>query len=1558
MKKRDLQVVFTITGGWQAMKPRSGVIGYRGSAPLEGGWIDENCSSTMWNPTRHEGLLELNAGITSIGGGQSADYSPFYNMASVTGIDLSESTIRNIGDYAFYGCTGLESIEIPKRVTEIGDSAFGGCTNLLSVTCLAEEPPTLGSGNFSADAILYVPADSVAAYRADDDWSGSFLRIYPIGYVQHTITYNAESELTGEWVTTHTDTELNEYDSVTGDGILYLNADVSYITGLAFANNTDLISIDLSDSGITEIRVGAFQNCTALTTVVIPDGVTSIDYYAFYGCSSLTSVNIPSGVTEIYGETFTGCYSLASITIPNSVTTIGSHAFFGCESLTSVTIPNSVTTIDSAAFANCALTSVTIGSGVTSIDNYAFIGYNILASVTCLAAVPPALGRNVFGTDEECTLYVPMDSYEAYTGDADWSSVFTSIRPIGYTYITVSAGEHGTAGGSGWYQVDAYVVLTATADEHYHFTQWNDGNTSNPRAIIVGSTDTTYTASFAVDEYTLVLTGDAHTTVTGYGTYAYGTQVQITATSDEHYHFVSWSDGNTNATRTITITENMTLGASSAINEYTITVSAGQHGTASGSGTYAYGTSVQISATADTDYHFTQWNDGNTDNPRTIVVTGNATYTASFESDAFTVTITGDAHTTVTGSGSYPYGTQVQISATPDEHYHFVAWSDGDTNATRIITVTGNITLSASSAIDTYTITVNAGQHGTASGSGSYPYGTQVQISATADTYYRFTAWNDGNTDNPRTVTVTGNATYTASIEAMRTISYNAPTAVSGTWLDTNTETALNSYDTNTGDGVLYLKGGVTSIGGGSSTDYSPFYNKSDLVSVDLTDSGLTAIDRYAFFACSAMGNITIPNTVTLINSFAFRNCSSMTSLNIPSSVTEIGGSVWVSCSGLASITVDSNNTHYNDGNGSNCIITSGNQLKVGCKNTVIPNTVTSIGEAAFNGMSGLTSITIPSNVASISNYAFNNCSALATVTCEATTPPTLGTNNFGRSADSLYVPYASLSSYQNDSNWRTAFASIRPIGYSYITVSAGQHGSASGTGWYEIGTTATISATADSGYAFTAWNDGNTSNPRSVSVGSTDETYTAAFDVMPAQIRYTSTNQATGDWVTNNTDTTRNTYDSTTHEGVLYLNSGVTTIGGGSNASYTPFKGDTGLTSIDFSDSRLTTLAAYTCNACSNLTTAVIGDSVTSLGGANDTYGVFEGCTSLANVSIGNSVALIGKYAFYQCSALTTLVLPSSVTAITQSATGSCSNLTSVTCNATTPPTLETSNFPASNDVLNVPASSVSAYLNDSTWNAAFNMINDYVKITVTAGANGSASGGGWYEIGTTATITATPNAGYALKQWNDGNTNNPRTITVTGKATYTASFELQSGVIKYNSTAAVSGNWVTNNTNTSQNTYNSSTHVGILYLKSGVTSIGGGQNTNYSPFYNDTKVTSVEFGSQIKTIGSYTCRYCNAMTSVTIPNGVTTIGENAFNGPNLTSLTLPSSVTSIGNYAFNGSSNLKTVTCYATTPPTLGGSYNFTASGDTLKVPSASVSAYKNDAYWKGAFTTITSI
>ncbi|MBQ1653978.1 MAG: T9SS type A sorting domain-containing protein [Bacteroidales bacterium] len=98
---------------------------------------------------------------------------------------------------------------------------------------------------------------------------------------------------------------------------------------------------------------------------------------------------------------------------------------------------------------------------------------------------------------------------------------------------------------------------------------------------------------------------------------------------------------------------------------------------------------MQISATASNGYHFAQWSDGNTDNPRTITVTGDATYIATFAPNNYTIVVRSlnEDWGTVSEGGTFPYGTEIQISATPRENYAFVAWTDGNTDNPRTITV-------------------------------------------------------------------------------------------------------------------------------------------------------------------------------------------------------------------------------------------------------------------------------------------------------------------------------------------------------------------------------------------------------------------------------------------------------------------------------------------------------------------------------------------------------------------------------------------------------------------------------------------------------------------------------------------------------------------------------------------------------------------------------------------------------------------------------------------------------------------------------------------------------
>ena len=145
--------------------------------------------------------------------------------------------------------------------------------------------------------------------------------------------------------------------------------------------------------------------------------------------------------------------------------------------------------------------------------------------------------------------------------------------------------------------------------------------------------------------------------------------------------------------------------------------------------------------------------------------------------------------------------------------------------------------------------------------------------------------------------------------------------------------------------------------------------------------SSVTSIGEKAFWDCSGLSSIEIPNSITSIGSCAFAYCNSLTSIEIPSSVTDIGVNVLEGCTSIESIVVQFDNTKYDSRNNCNAIIeTSTNKLLTGCKNTIIPSSITSIGENAFWGCSGLSSMEIPNSVTNIGAYAFYECSSLTSI--------------------------------------------------------------------------------------------------------------------------------------------------------------------------------------------------------------------------------------------------------------------------------------------------------------------------------------------------------------------------------------------------------------------------------------------------------------------------------------------------------------------------------------------------------------------------------------------------
>ena len=203
-------------------------------------------------------------------------------------------------------------------------------------------------------------------------------------------------------------TYINNIPSVGGDNTLIKSIKIEDFTGTTFNRSTSYItSVTIPDS-VTSIAYAAFQNCTSLASIDIPSGVTSIGSNVFQNCTSLTSINIPSGVTSISNYAFYSCYGLTSISIPSGVTNIGNYTFANCTGLTSINIPSGVTSIGSNAFQNCIS----------------------LTSITIKAITPPTLGSNVFASTNDCPIYVPANSVDAYKSATNWSTYASRIQAI------------------------------------------------------------------------------------------------------------------------------------------------------------------------------------------------------------------------------------------------------------------------------------------------------------------------------------------------------------------------------------------------------------------------------------------------------------------------------------------------------------------------------------------------------------------------------------------------------------------------------------------------------------------------------------------------------------------------------------------------------------------------------------------------------------------------------------------------------------------------------------------------------------------------------------------------------------------------------------------------------------------------------------------------------------------------------------------------------------------------------------------------------------------------
>jgi hypothetical protein len=330
----------------------------------------------------------------------------------------------------------------------------------------------------------------------------------------------------------------------------------------------------------------------------------------------------------------------------------------------------------------------------------------------------PATGYHfVSWTGDIGTVADVLEASTTITMNGDYS--ITANFAIDTFTLTYSAGAGGTLTGNTSQTVDYGqdgTPVTAVPNTGYHFVDWSDDSTDNPRTDTNITANLSVTANFAINTYTLNYTAGAGGTLTGNTsqTVDYGQDgTAVTAVPNTDYHFVDWSDSSTDNPRTDTnVTAEISVTANFAIDTFTLTYSAGAGGTLTGntSQTVDYGQDgTPVTAVPNTGYHFVDWSDSSTDNPRTDTnITANLSVTANFVPTMNTLTATSSGHGSVTlnpAGGTYAYGTIVTLTPVPSAGYHFVAWSGADagdilnTAGVYTIVMDGNKSVTANFAI-------------------------------------------------------------------------------------------------------------------------------------------------------------------------------------------------------------------------------------------------------------------------------------------------------------------------------------------------------------------------------------------------------------------------------------------------------------------------------------------------------------------------------------------------------------------------------------------------------------------------------------------------------------------------------------------------------------------------------------------------------------------------------------------------------------------------------------------------------------------------------------------
>ena len=530
--------------------------------------------------------------------------------------------------------------------------------------------------------------------------------------------------------------------------------------------------------------------------------------------------------------------------------------------------------------------------------------------------------------------------------------------------------------------------------------------------------------------------------------------------------------------------------------------------------------------------------------------------------------------------------------------------------------------------------------------------------------------------------------------------------------------------------------------------DDTPFSDCENLTEFVFGDE-VEHIPDYLCYNLTSLKNLVIGNSVTNIRSHAFKGCTGLTAVTLPNAMTDIGGWAFAYCTGLTEVTIPNAVTYIGSGAFSGC---------TGLTEVTIPNAVTEIGFSAFSGCTGLTEVTIPNAVTHIGDGVFAYCTGLKKVIWNAR-----NVQNFLHN----YSTYPFLSCKQ-----LTDFVfgeEVEHIPALLCCELASLKNLVIGNSVTSIGISAFDGC---SGLTEVIWNarnvqdfQDNSSRPFSGCDRLTDFVFGEEVEHIPAYLCYQLTSLNTIVIPNSVTSIGTNAFSFCSGLKTVTIPNSVTSIG--TNA----FSFCHGLKTVTIPNS-VTDIGDEAFYYCTGLTEVTIPNSVTSIGS-----GTFEDCSGLKTVTIPNSVTDIGDEAFYYCTGLKTVTIGNSVKSIGDKAFYHCSSLEHVTSKAVTPPQIWAMTFDDYGMPFYVPAGCKPKYAEAEYWNNFTDIRETGVTLhTVTANATDETMryvmGAGEYPQGSTATLVAVPFGQNYFVRWNDGNTDNPRTITVTGDMTFTAEF------------------------------------------------------------------------------------------------------------------------------------------------------------------------------------------